>query len=119
MKARALRKDPTRAESKLWHEVLQGRKCMGYRFLRQRPLDQFIVDFFSTELKLVIEVDGYTHRFEEVVKKDQNKDRRLARLGFAVIRFNDDEVLNDLNNVVRTLENYIFRFEEQKGSVTP
>jgi len=68
---------------------------------------------------LVIEIDGYTHCFEEVVKKDQNKDRRLTELGFAVIRFNDDEVLNDLNNVVRTLENYIFRFEEQKQSVTP
>ena len=68
MKARALRKDPTRAESKLWHEVLRGRKCMGYRFLRQRPLDKFIADFFSKELKLVIEIDGYTHCFEEVVE---------------------------------------------------
>jgi len=107
------------AESILWHEVLQGRKCMGYRFLRQRPVDRFIVDFFSKELKLVIEVDGYTHRFEEVFRKDKNKDRRLTELGFSVLRFNDDEVLNDPNNVVRTLENYIFRFEEQKGSVTP
>ena len=89
---------------------------MGYRFLRQRPIDQFIVDFFSKELNLVIELDGYTHQFEEVIEKDKYKDKRLSELGFDVIRFSDEEVLSDLNNVARTLENFILNFLEGLNS---
>ena len=85
---------------------------MGYRFLRQRPIDRFIVDFFSKELMLAIEVDGYTHQFEEMAKKDITKENRIRSLGYKVLRFSDEEVLHDINNVARTLENYISKFEE-------
>lgn len=114
--ARNLRKNPTKAETVLWRELLSEKKMMGYRFLRQRPIGDFIVDFFSKELRLVIEVDGYTHQFEEVAEKDQVKDTTLKELGFEVLRFEDSEVLNDVNNVSRTIENWILDWEE---SVTP
>ena len=110
--ARKLRKDPTKAETVLWREVLSQKRMMGYRFLRQRPIDNYIVDFFCKELKLVIEVDGYTHNFEEVVENDQKRELRLKELGNSVLRFNDDEVLSDINNVVRTLEIWIYEFEK-------
>ena len=63
-KARALRRNPTQAEQRLWYYVLKNRKFMGYRFLRQRPCLDYIVDFMCPELTLIIEVDGFTHQHE-------------------------------------------------------
>ena len=85
---------------------------MGYQFLRQRPIDKFIVDFFCKELKLVIEVDGLTHMFEENFEKEFNRQKRLEELGYVVIRFSDDEVLNHRDNVLRTLSGFIEIQEE-------
>jgi len=109
--ARKLRNDGTRAESVMWREVLSNKKMMGIRFLRQRSIDNYIVDFFSKELKLIIEVDGYTHQFAEVAKNDRIRQDRLKQLGYPMLRFEDDEVLNDINNVVRTIENWILKNE--------
>lgn len=68
--ARKLRNSSTKSEIKLW-QYLKGKQMMGYDFHRQKPIDNFIVDFFCNKLKLVIELDGYTHKFEEVVDKDK------------------------------------------------
>ena len=86
---------------------------MGYDFHRQKPLLNFIADFFCHELRLVIELDGYTHQFEEVIAKDQIKKDELESLGLTVLRFTDEEVMKDINNVLRTIEIYIEEFEEQ------
>ena len=110
--ARSLRKDPTKAETVLWRELLSNRQMMGYRFLRQRSIDQYIVDFFSKDLKLIIEVDGYSHQIEEVAENDLKRENRLVELGYVVLRFDDDEVLDDIDNVVRTIENSVLDFEE-------
>ncbi|WP_424962538.1 endonuclease domain-containing protein [Ekhidna sp.] len=88
-------------------EVLGEKQMMEYRFLRQRPIGNYIVDFFCKELKLIIEVDGYTHQFEEVAAKDQIREKELENMGYNILRFEDSEVLNDINNVVRTIENWI------------
>lgn len=85
----------------------------GYRFLRQRAIEHFIVDFFSKELKLIIEVDGWSHHFDETVKKDKVKERRLKDLGYSVLRFGDEEVMYDFENVVRAIENRILDYEEK------
>ena len=61
---------------------------------------------------LALEIDGYTHTFEEVVAKDKCKEERLRELGIITLRFTDDEVMQDINNVLRTLENFIVTFEE-------
>jgi len=87
---------------------------MGYSFLRQRPIGPFIADFFCKELNLVIEVDGYTHTLEEVQLKDKTKTAYLLELGLSVLRFTDDEVMHDIENVRRSIELWI-----EKHSPTP
>lgn len=66
--ARSLRKSSTKAEIRLW-SYLKGKQLMGYDFHRQKPVDNYITDFFCNTLMLAIESDGYTHGFEEVFKK--------------------------------------------------
>ena len=68
---------------------------------------------------LVIELDGYTHNFEEVVERDVEKQEELEKIGLTVLRFADVEVMHDINNVLRTIENYILDFEEREGDTHP
>lgn len=81
----------------------------GYAFLRQRPIGNYIVDFFSKELKLVIEVDGITHEYKQ--REDKEKDIYLTKMGYKVLRFEDDDVLNHMNVVAMAIEDYIDEFE--------
>ena len=85
----------------------------GYDFHRQKPLDNYIVDFFCYELMLAIEVDGYSHELIEVFNKDQIKEKRLNKLGVTILRFSDNQVLKDMNNVLRAIEWFIFEFEKE------
>jgi len=66
---------------------------MGYDFHRQKPLDKYILDFFCHELMLGIELDGITHDWEYVYKKDIAKGKRMAELGITILRFRDEEVI--------------------------
>jgi very-short-patch-repair endonuclease len=84
----------------------------GYDFHRQKPIDNYILDFFCHELMLGIEVDGYSHQFLEVYNKDGIKEKRMNELGIAVLRFSDDQVLNEMENVLRAIEFYIFEYEK-------
>jgi dethiobiotin synthetase len=102
--ARENRQKMTKAESKIWNEILRNKQCLGFKFLRQRPISNYIVDFFAPELNLIIEIDGYSHHFEETYIKDIERENKLKELGFEIIRFNDDEVMNDFNNIIRVLE---------------
>lgn len=109
--AKKLRNDSTKSEIKLWGFV-KGKQLKGYAFHRQKPLDNYIADFYSYDLKLVIELDGITHQFEDVQIKDKVKQKKLESLGLTVLRFEDDEVMNDIDNVLRVIDNYIFEFEK-------
>ena len=109
--ARQLRNDSTRTEIFLWLK-LKGKQIYGYDFHRQKPIDNYILDFFCYELMLGIEVDGYSHQFLEVYNKDGKKEKRMNELGIAVLRFSDDEVLNEMENVLRAIEYYIFEYEK-------
>lgn len=84
---------------------------MGYDFHRQKPLDNYIADFFCHELMLAIEIDGYTHLLEETQDKDEKKEKRLNELGIHVLRFPDSDVFNDVENVLRAIEAYIVGYE--------
>ena len=64
-KARENRKNPTSAEKKLWYEVLQNKRLDSLKFTRQKPLGEYIVDFYCAELMLAIEIDGDTHANQE------------------------------------------------------
>ena len=110
--ARANRKDGTKAEIKLWCDLLRNKQMMGYPFLRQRPIGNYIADFFSKDLKLIIEVDGLTHNWEEQIIKDKTREEELNKMGFNIIRFSDNEVINDIENVNRTIQNFIFEWKE-------
>lgn len=88
----------------------------GYTFRRQRPVLNYIADFMSTDLKLVIEVDGITHDFEETIKKDEIRQKELEKAGFTVIRFIDDNILTDIENVRRAIEIAIEEIENRRNS---
>ena len=109
--ARQLRNNSTKSEIYLW-KYLKGKQMMGYDFHRQKPLDNYIVDFYCYELMVAIEIDGYTHLLEEVQVKDEKKEKRLNELGITVLRFQDDLVFNDIENVLRKIEVYISEFEK-------
>jgi very-short-patch-repair endonuclease len=109
--ARQLRNDSTTTEIYLWLK-LKGKLMYGYDFHRQKPIDNYILDFFCYELMLGIEVDGYSHQFLEVYNRDGIKEKRVNELGISILRFNDDEVLNDMENVLRSIEFYIFEYEK-------
>jgi very-short-patch-repair endonuclease len=102
--ARKLRKDGTKGEAILWSEVLRAKKFHGYQFNRQFCID-YIVDFISRKLKLIIEVDGYSHNFKH--EQDNLRDEQLSELEFTVVRFSEKEVRNDLDNVIHVLESYL------------
>jgi len=110
--ANKLRKNMTKAEACLWKYVLRAGKLRGYTFRRQRPISNFIADFACFEIKLVIEVDGYSHQILEVQKKDEIKTKSLMALGYNVIRLTDSEVLYDIANVIRRFENYVDEYEK-------
>ena len=79
----------------------------GYQFLRQFSIDNFIVDFICRKIKLIIEVDGYSHNFK--YEQDIQRDEHLAKLGFTVIRFTENEIKNDLSNVIRAIEHNVLK----------
>jgi very-short-patch-repair endonuclease len=111
--ARNLRNNSTKTEVFMWQK-LKGKQMYGYDFHRQKPLDNYIVDFFCNELMLAIEIDGYSHELIEVYNKDLKKEKRLNDLGITVLRFTDKEVLAQMENVLRAIEWFIFEFEKNK-----
>ena len=110
--ARHLRNNSTNAEIKLWMQ-LKGKQMQGYDFHRQKPIGNYIADFFCNKLRLVIEIDGSTHDFDEVQQKDRNKQDFLNKLGITVLRFTNKEVMTSVFQVVQTIEDYISEFEKE------
>ncbi|MDB5703344.1 MAG: uncharacterized protein JWN66_460 [Sphingomonas bacterium] len=97
MRARELRANPTEAERSLWLH-LSARKVAGVRFNRQVPIGPFICDFVSRSAKLIIEVDGGQHDWNE--EADRARTRYIEGKGFRVIRFWNNEVLQNIEGVV-------------------
>src|SRR5690606_27073656 len=113
--ARQLRNHSTKSEIKLW-TFLRRNQMHDYDFHRQKPIDEYIVDFFCNQLQLAIECDGYSHEILDVFEKDVKKTNRLNELGIHVLRFSDYQIMNDMDNVLRAIKDYIFRFEENGGT---
>ena len=105
--ANKLRKEMTKAEACLWKYILKAGQLRGYKFRRQRSVSRYIADFMCMELMLIIEVDGITHHWEDTIIKDKKKQADLEAEGFTVLRFSDDEVLNNINSVHNFLESWI------------
>ncbi len=94
--SRQNRKKSTRTEEILWYEVLNYKKT-GFKFLRQKPLDRFILDFYCRKLLLVIEVDGSSH--DERKYYDEARDKFLKNLNIETVRILTKEILNNLDEV--------------------
>ncbi|HKL43855.1 MAG TPA: tRNA-guanine transglycosylase, partial [Candidatus Absconditabacterales bacterium] len=99
-RARDLRNNPTEAEKKIWYEFLS---TYDYKFLRQKPIDEYIVDFFSNKLKLVIEIDGDTHWGDDEIIYDRKRTQKLENLGFKVLRFTNKEIFDDFEEVCNVI----------------
>jgi very-short-patch-repair endonuclease len=108
---RKLRNESTETEIYIWLK-LKGKQMYGYDFHRQKPIDNYILDFFCYDLLLGIEVDGYSHEIVEVYNKDRIKEKRMNELGITILRFSDFEVLKDIENVIRAIEFFILEFEK-------
>ncbi|HAF78496.1 DNA methylase [Maribacter sp. 6B07] len=108
--AKKLRNNMTLGEIALWREI-KGKK-LGYKFSRQIPIDQYIVDFYCKDLQLAIEVDGSIHFKEGHEEKDRKRQARLASLGVNMIRFSDSDVKNNLSSVLEEIKEYIEELEQ-------
>jgi very-short-patch-repair endonuclease len=113
------RKAMTKAEACLWKYSLSKRQMDGYQFLRQRPVLNYIADFMCKELMLIIEVDGLSHHWEEVALNDNTREQALIEGGFMVLRFNDDDVLNHIDDVSYRIRDYIIDFKKRNGTILP
>ena len=109
--AKKLRNNSTKSEIKLWLK-LKNKQQYNYKFIRQKPIDSYILDFYCPELELGIELDGYSHELVEVFHKDLKKEKRLNELGIVILRFKDEQVFNDIEHVIKEIEFYIFEFEK-------
>ena len=100
--AKKLRQNMTFSEVKLWNELKSG-QLMGYDFDRQRPIGNYIVDFFCKDLQLALEVDGITHLDEKVIEKDKIRQEDLEELGVYFLRFDALLVVNKVEAAVREI----------------
>ena len=87
----------------------------GFDFHRQRPVGNYIVDFICCELYLVIELDGYTHMLNQNSTSDLKRERHLTEYGLRVIRFWDDEVHEEIDNVLRVIKHAIIEQQNKFG----
>jgi len=111
--SRELRKNATFSERFLWKHI-RGGKLNNYRFLRQKPIDEFIVDFFCRKLKFVIEIDGITHL--EKKKYDDYREKKLKSMGLNILRLDGNYVLNNIDGTLQLILDYIKKLE---GKTSP
>ena len=106
--SRQLRGNMTDAERHLWAKI-RMKQLKGYQFYRQKPIGDYIVDFFCPRAKLVIEVDGSQHFSDEMTEYDRIRNEYLSSLGLRVLRFINTDVVTHIERVV---ENIIENIEE-------
>lgn len=89
---------------------------LGFDFHRQKPIDQFIIDFYSSKLKLAIEIDGGSHETEEAFEKDKARQEHLENLGIKFLRIKESAVRKNIRFVPDMIENWI---KENKNNIVP
>ena len=100
--SRDLRNNMTDAEQLLWHR-LRRKQILGLQFYRQKPILNFIVDFYCPAANLVIECDGGQHYTAEGLEADRARDQALAQLGLNVLRFDNRQILTKIDGVVEKI----------------
>ena len=112
--SRDLRSHSTLSEILLWQKLRAG-QFRGYDFNRQKPLGNYIVDFYCRKTNLVIEVDGGSHDYEEAVVEDRKRQQILEELGVSFLRFSDWEVKNAMSFVLGEIGYFLDDFENMNG----
>ncbi len=107
IKARELRNNQTIAEKKLWEELLSNRKMLNFKFLRQKPILEYIVDFYCSKLLLVIEVDGEIHNSKDNIEYDNLRTDILQSIGIKVVRFSNNQIMKNIDHVKVKIEEEI------------
>ncbi|MFY0696261.1 MAG: endonuclease domain-containing protein [Balneola sp.] len=110
------RNNATKAEACLWKYALSKKKT-GYTFKRQRPVLSYIVDFMCQELSLIIEVDGSSHDDLHVRINDLNRQMKLENAGFTVIRFSNEDVLKNMDEVRRNISEVVAKLGSGSSSL--
>ena len=100
--SRNLRRNMTDAEKLLWSKI-RGKQLKGVQFYRQKIIGNYVADFYCPKTRLVIEIDGGQHYSAEGKEKDRLRDEHMARAGITVLRFQDREVLENLESVLEKL----------------
>lgn len=105
-KSRELRNKQTESEKVFWKEILKSKRLSHLTFLRQKPLGDFIIDFYCSKLRLAIEIDGDIHTFQK--ERDKERDNILThKFGITVLRYTNDEVTNNPEKILKDLETRI------------
>lgn len=104
--ARDLRNNSTLSEIILWKNI-KGKQMLGYDFHRQKPLGNYIVDFFCNELMLAIEIDGSSHYVEGAYEKDVRRQKEIEGYGVRFLRFEDISVKKNIQMVLEVIVNWI------------
>jgi very-short-patch-repair endonuclease len=115
-KARYLRKNLTDSESVLWSR-LRNKQLMGIQFYRQKPVGNYIVDFYAPKEKLVLEIDGSQHMRDDQLQKDKNRDNYFIGLGLKILRFNSNEVLKETDAILDVI--YQKMMEQRNLEIPP
>ena len=105
-RARELRRKQTPAEELLW-QLLRNRQLLGFKFRRQHQYGDYIADFYCHEAQLVIECDGSAHNPNEAWHHDQNRDAYMIAQGLRVLRFSNDRILSDTENVLDEISSFL------------
>ena len=105
-KARALRTNMTDAERRLWHH-LRRKQILGIQFFRQRPIGEYIADFYAPTARLVVEIDGSQHQEPESAAYDLVRTTSLESMGLRVMRFDNLQVINEMNSVLEVIYQFI------------
>ncbi|MBK9106663.1 MAG: endonuclease domain-containing protein [Saprospiraceae bacterium] len=108
-RAKNLRNNQTFAEKLLWSRLRNNQ--LGVRFRRQHPVANFVVDFFCHTHQLVIEVDGNVHLDKTVQIEDQTKTESLVGLGLTVVRFTNQQVIEDIEMVIAQIKNILLQLK--------
>lgn len=111
-KAKELRKLETETERILWSKLSKN-QIFGLQFRRQHPINRFIADFYCASLKLVIEVDGTIHNIPENAEFDIGRSEILNEFGITVIRFTNDQIMNNIEAVINEIEIIINKIPKQ------
>lgn len=103
--AKALRKNMTKEERHLWYDFLRTHKL---RFLRQKIIDNYIVDFYCAKAKLVIELDGSQHFEPNAILRDKIRTEQIEKYNLTVLRIPNNEINENFDGVCEFIDNYIF-----------